>query len=110
MQSSYSCVRLKITENLAKRRKTDSFQKKEANAVQTTAKCETKGQSAEQKSSPLKKDSLFCFFNPLFYNFNINSGQLSNLLRRVAGMKHMENNFFLSKINALLNILFILVF
>ena len=54
MQSSYSYVRLKITENLAKRRKTDSFQKKEANAVQTTAKCETKGQSAEQKSSPLK--------------------------------------------------------
>jgi len=25
MQSSYSCVRLKSTENLAKRRKTDSF-------------------------------------------------------------------------------------
>ena len=107
MQSSYFCVRLKSTENLAKRRKTDSFQKKEANAVQTTAKCETKGQSAEQKSSPLKKDSLFCFFNPLVYNFNINSGQLSNLLRRVAGMKHMENNFFLSEINALLNALFI---
>lgn len=87
MQSSYSCVRLKITENLAKRRKTDSFQKKEANAVQTTAKCKTKGQSAEQKSSPLKKDSLFCFFNPLFYNFNINPGQLSNLLRGVAGLE-----------------------
>ena len=64
----------------------------------------------EQNTVPVCDSEQHCIFNPLFYNFNINSGQLSNLLRRVAGMKHMENNFFLSKINALLNTLFILVF